>query len=92
METASLLPRNISPCWEQGACQAEITIQQSFGGKKEAGYITANMKKDPPGTIPAILHLNTQAFSLSTLSTLSPEISHCSLRSLKSPALSWAWH
>lgn len=63
MERVSLLLPNVIPPWEGGACWAEITIQQSFGGKKGAGYITANKKKDPPGTIPAILHLNIQTFS-----------------------------
>lgn len=63
--TVSLLLPNLSPSQGKRACWAETATQQSFGGKKEAGYITANMKKDPPGTIPAILRFNIQASSLS---------------------------
>jgi len=62
MESASLLLPDVSPHLSGGACWAEITTQQSLRGKKQAGWIIADMKKDLPGTVPAILHFNIQAF------------------------------
>lgn len=71
------------PLLEERACLAVITIQQSSEGKKEADNNTANMKKDSPGTIPALLCLHIQAF-FSVISADSPQRSlaiHCAGRS-----------
>lgn len=91
-ETVSLLPPDISRNWEGGGCWAEVRPQQSSRGRRQLATSQPTWKKDPPGTLPAILHLNIQAFSLSTLSMLPLEISYYWRESQKSSALSWAWH